>query len=207
MVPNRPGVKIPFGPPGFKNRPDVEPPGFLRVVAALSILSVVGTVVYSVFASLSGIGMSEIDPEKGIYVAVLHFLLPISVAISIGSNSHLSRFLISAYVLVLGIATFMGRGFLGELIPADGPRGALSIAVMTATIAWLFTSSKSRYYYLLIAGKDMPNDIIGRDDELAGKNWLSTRTRSTITWIVDHLETVVLLGFVAVVIYAFLSTG
>lgn len=45
MVPNRPGVKIPFGPPGFKNRPDVEPPGFLRVVAALSIFSVAGTVV------------------------------------------------------------------------------------------------------------------------------------------------------------------
>jgi len=204
---NRPGTKIPFWNPGFRNRPEIEPPGFLRVIAALSIFSVVGTIVYSVFVTTTSLGVSEVDSEKAIYVAVLHFLLPISVSISISTNSHLSRFLISAYVLMLGIATIMGRGFLGELLSADGPRGALSIGVMTAVLAWLFTSSKARYYYSLIAGKDLPDDLIGRDDELAGKNWLSAKAKSSITWVADHLETVVIFGFIAVVIYAFVTTS
>lgn len=207
MGTKRPGVKIPFGSPDFKNKPDVEPPGFLRIIAAFSVFSIIGTTVYSVFVTTTGLGQSDLDSEKAIYVAVLHFLLPISVVIAISTNSHLSRFLISAYFLVLGCATFMGRGYLGTVPLDDGLRATLSIVVVGLILVWLFGSSKSRYYYSLIAGKDLPKDLVGRDSELAGKHWLSAGTKSLVNWTADHLETFVLLGFVVVVIYAFMSTG
>ena len=48
----RPGMKIRFWTPRVKNRPDVDPPGLLKLVAALAILSVVAVLVYAVGLSL-----------------------------------------------------------------------------------------------------------------------------------------------------------
>jgi hypothetical protein len=36
---------------------------------------------------------------------------------------------------------------------------------------------------------------------------LSRKARENLDWVLDHLETIVLLGFVVVVIYAFIGTG
>ena len=203
---NRPGTKIPFGVYTHKSKPDVEPPGLLRLLAALAIFSVVGTMLYSALAMSPFPGTPAIDPDKALYIAVLHFLLPIAVAYTIMMNHWVSRFLIFAYFVILYVATLMGKGVLGTVPIMSSTRTIVATAVFAVIIGWLFRGPRMRYYYALLADKPVPDDLVERGEELAGRNWLSSRTRNVIEWFADNLETVVLLGFVVVVIYAFLST-
>ena len=200
----RPGTKIKFWSPRFTNRPDVEPPGLLKFTGAISIFSAVGVLVYAVAMSLAMGGPAGID---AIYVAVLHFVLPICIFYTINVNSPLSRFAIGFYIVVLGVATISGRGFLGNLPIPEDSRVIASVAVMATIIGWLFASPKMRFYYATITGRPMDDELLARADELQGGISLSPRTRAILEWIIDRLETAVLFGFIAVVLYAYWSTG
>ena len=203
----RPGTKVPLRSRSYKNRPTVEPPGLLRIVAALAIFSVVGVMIYSVFLALAGGAPSELYRETAIYVAILHFLLPIGIAYTVTTNNRISRFLIAAYALILYTATLYGKGVLGGL-EVDATVRAVASSICLALIGyWLFLSPKMRFYYSLISHKPIPPDLEDRADRLEGSNWLSSRTKQGIEWFVDHMETVVLLGFMAVAFYACMTAG
>jgi len=198
----RPGNKIPSGQRSFRHKPLVEPPGALRIVSALSILSIVGVLVYSVFIAIFSVTASGIDPEKGVYVAVLHFMLPFGVAYTVSTNNRLSRYILVAYFVLLYVATMSGKGFLGELQVEFLDKALLSTTGFALAVFWLFGSAKMRYYYALISDRPIPPDLESRAQELAGKNWPGPRTKAAIEWVADHMETVVLIGFTVVAVFS-----
>jgi len=203
----RPGVKFKLRKFGFKNKPSVDPPGLLRLVAVLSIFSVVGVLVYSVFQTTTGMEFSGMATEKAAYIAMLHFILPFCVFYAVSTNSVLSRILIVVYLLILYFATIAGKGYLGELSIDSEAKLVVTTAALFLILAWLFRSPKMRLYYALIADKPVPEDLEARASELIGMNRLSPKNRATVEWLIDHVENIILLGFIVVVIIAFISTG
>ncbi len=204
MFQMRPGVKFKMWAPRFKNRPEVEPPGLLKAVSALSMFSIVGTLFYAVLQSLSG--LAELGIEAA-YVAMLHFILPLGVVYTVTANSPLSRIVIVTYTLILSSATFAGKGWLASL-PVFDSYGELIIgAFLTVVLTWLFASPKMRFYYALLSGKPVPQDLAARADELHGGIWLSANARERLSWFLDHLEILVLVGFIVLVLYALSMTG
>ena len=206
MVLMRPGVKVKMWSPRFTNRPEVEPPGLLKLIGATSIFSVVGMLIYGVAVSISG-STSDSVGVNAAYVVVLHFVLPLCAFYAISTNSPLSRSVIVTYILVLCAATIAGKGFLGELQIDQTYKTLATVVTLVAILAWLFGSPKMRFYYAAISNKPIPEDLVSRASELHGGNWLSPKARENIAWVLDHLETIVLLGFIVIVIYAFVSTG
>ena len=200
----RPGTKVKMWSPRFKNRPEVEPPGLLKAVGALSILSVVGVLVYAVAQSVTG---TETLGVEAAYVAMLHFVLPFGVFYAISANSPLSRLAIAAYAVILCSEAVVGKGFLGALQIDESRKIMFAAGILLSVFAWLYGSPKMRFYYTAIASKLMPADLASRAAELHGGNWLGPKARENLAWILGHLETIVLLGFIVVVVYAFVSTG
>lgn len=200
----RPGTKVRLWSPKITNRPDVEPPALLKLAGAVSVFSAAATLVYAVFATLDFAGPVGVDAA---YVAVLHFVLPVCIFYTINVNSPLSRFAISVYVITLGAATALGKGFLGSLPMLDATRVAASAAGVVIVFLWLFVAPKMRFYYAVIAGRPIPEDLRARADALRGGIRLSPKAKTILEWFVDRVETAVLLGFIAVVLYAWWSTG
>ena len=204
MTSMRPGTKVRLWSPKFTNRPDVEPPALLKLAGAISVFSAAASLVYAVFATL---GFAGPVGAEAAYVAVLHFVLPVCIFYTINVNSPLSRFVIGLYVTTLGAATVMGKGFLGSLPMLETTRVLASAAGVLIILLWLSVSPKMRFYYGVIAGRSIPEDLRARADELQGGIKLSPRARTVLEWLVDRMETAVLLGFIAVVLYAWWSTG
>lgn len=203
----RPGTRIRFWSPKFKSKPSVEPPGLLRLLSGLSIVSVVGVLIYAVALSLDGIWSTTGGSESAAYIAVLHFMLPLCVAYTVSTNSWLSRPLIAVYSIVLCGATLFGKGFLGGLLIDSTVKAITATSVLALVMAWLFGSPRMRIYYALLSGKPIPPALESRAYELAAKSSLDPRTQRAADWVADHLETVVMLGFIVVVLYAWVSTG
>ena len=199
----RPGTKIPFWSPGFKNRPSVQPPGLLRLVSALSVCSVVGFLLFSV---ATVVGDSSFDPKAGLYVAIVHFILPVSVTYTIATNSPLSRYLILAYSLITYVATLAGWGYFGRVQLGRFVLPLLATTSLLLVLWWLFRSARMRYYYALVSGRPVPDDLRPRAAELAGHRWINPRAKAIIEWTADNLEIVVMVGFIVVVLYAFITT-
>ena len=204
MVHMRPGTKVKMWSPRFKNRPEVEPPGLLKAVGALSIMSIVSVLVYAVSQSASGTETLGIDAA---YVAILHFVLPFGVFYAISANSPLSRLAIATYAVVFCSATVSGKGFLGALQIDETVNVLIAGCILLLVLTWLYGSPKMRFYYTAVSNKPMPPDLASRAEELHGGSWLSSKARETIAWFLDHLETTVLLGFIVVAVYAVVSTG
>lgn len=204
----RPGSKIRFWSPRFTNKPSVEPPGLLRLVSALAITSIVGTLLYAVMVTVSGVGSGPgIESKDAMYVAILHFALPLCVAYTVSSNHPSSRLLIALYVVILCGATVIGEGFLGNLGTDETLRSAASVASLLVVLWWLYGTPKMRYYYALVSDRPVPEDLRSRASELAGRNWIKPKTRAAIDWVADRAETVLILGFIVALIYAYFRTG
>lgn len=198
----RPGTIIKFWSPRFENRPDVEPPTLLKLVGALSIFSIVGALIYAVAQQMAVGGSAEVVGVEALYVAVLHFILPFGVFYSINMNSPLSRPIIALYALMLSGATIAGKGFLGNLPVDESLRLYTTVAVALLVFSWLYGTPKMRFYYLTISGKPLPPELEARADELRAGPRLGPRGRAILEWFVDHMETLVLLGFIAAVLIA-----
>jgi hypothetical protein len=206
MIQMRPGVKVKMWSPRFKNRPEVEPPGLLKAVGATSFLSVVGMLFYGVAVSISGSSSDSVGIEAA-YVAVIHFILPLCAFYAISTNSPLSRIIVATYIVTLSSATIAGKGFLGELQIDETYKILVSAGILITVLSWLFGSPKMRFYFAAISNKPIPVDLVTRASELHGGNWLSPKAREKLAWFLGHMETIVLLGFIVAVIYAFVSTG
>lgn len=198
----RPGTIIKFWSPRFENRPDVEPPALLKLIGALSVFSIVGALVYAVARQLASGGSAEVGGVEAMYVAVLHFVLPFGVFYTINMNSPLSRPIIAVYALVLSAATIAGKGFLGSLPIDDSLRLYATLAIAVPVFGWLFASPKMRFYYATISNRPVPLALEAKADELRGGPLLGPRGRAILEWFVDHMETLVLLGFIAAVLIA-----
>lgn len=207
MVDPRPGTKLPFWSPRFKHKPAVEPPGLLRLVSGLCIFSIVGVLGYAVAAGLGILGFSAPSRIDALYIAVLHFLLPLSIAYTVSTNSPASRFLISVYVIVLFVATVTGRGYLATLGNNATLRIIIAAGALVLLLTWFFRSPRMRIYYILLQDQPIPADLEDRAYELAATSSLSPRTKRLMEWLTGHLEIVVMLGFIVLVIYAWVSSG
>lgn len=202
----RPGVKIPFWSHRFKHKPDVDAPALLRLVAALSIMSIVGTLVYAVFKAVSVTGHSLGVDEGAIYIAILHFALPFVVLYTISTNSWLSRHFIALYNLILYGATVTGHGVLGSIEVSETLRFATASAFLLAVILWLYVSPTMRVYYAVISGKPIPEGLEDRQSKLVAGSSLSPKWRGRVEWLLENMETLILVGFIVTCILAFLST-
>jgi hypothetical protein len=201
----RPGTRVRFWSPGYKNKPTVEPPLLLRIVASLCIISVVGVLIYGVSSTLDGVRSTSDGSFDAAYVAILHFVLPFCVFYTVSTNSWLSRPLIAMYAAILSGATILGKGFLGGLVFDTNTKILITAGIFVAIVAWLFGSKSMRLYYLLLADKRIPPQLEPYAIKLAQKQSRDSRAAAAIEWLVDHLETVVMLGFIVVVVIAWLS--
>jgi len=203
MTEMRPGTKIRFWTPGYRNRPDVQPPGLLRLVGGLSFLSVVGMLVYITALALTGTTGSYLGRESAIYIALVHFLLPLSIGYTVGVNSPASRILIVAYCGTLYAATLADKGYLGLLKIDAQIRFALATAALVLVLSWLYGSPKMRLYYLMLRNAPIPDSLAPHEATLAAKPWINPRLRATLDWLADNLEIIVILGFIIVAFYAY----
>lgn len=202
----RPATRIRFWTPKFRNRPYVQPPAILKLVSVLSVLSIIGTMIYYLMIALGDVVAStSIEPGSAIYISVLHFLLPFTIALSISTNSPLSRPLIVLYFLVLCGATILGKGYLGNVDIDSRLKTGFSVALFLAVSAWLFLGQKARAYYALLDGDAVPMGAGDEAVELIENPWPGKRARAIIEWLADHLETLVLLGLIAAVVLGWRS--
>lgn len=204
MTNMRPGVKIKFWSPRYTNRPDVVAPGLLRIFGGFSIFSVIGFLVFAIGHAFL-YSNAEGNELEVLYATVLHFALPLAVFYLVTSNSPLSRHVIALYVGVICGATIAGKGYLGGLDVDPNHRLILCVAVSAAMFGWLYLSPKMRYYFAAVSGKPIPIDLAGREEELQPKDWLTPKAKAALAWFLDHLETSVLLGFIGLTIYAYVS--
>lgn len=207
-MPNlRPGSRVTFWSPKFKHRPGVEAPLLLRLLAALSIFSVVGVLIYAVALALEGHWSTTAGAEQAPYIAVLHFALPVCIFYTVSTNSWLSRPLITVYFSVLYGATMLGKGFLGNLEFDRDVTGIVASGIFVLILAWLFRSPAMRIYYLRLSGKPIPEELAPRAAELAGRVSPNPKVVAAMEWFVDHLETLVMVGFIVLAIVAYVTAG
>ena len=201
----RPGTRIRFwSPGGIRNKPDVEPPILLRLAGVLSLFSVIGVFVYAVAVGIRTGSVTEIISIDAIYVAVLHFLLPFGVFYMVSINSYFSRPILTIYFTAMYVATLGGIGYLGELPFTSAQKAAVATPLLLIALYWLFGSARMRVFYALLRDRPVPVDLQDRLDEFAGRHWPSERVRQRLEWLADHLETVVLVGLIVGVVFAYL---
>ena len=202
----RPATRIRFWTPKFRHRSYVQAPGFLKLISAFAVFSIVGTILYYIAAALGDVASStSIEPREALYVAGLHFLLPFVIALAITTNSGLSRPLIVVYFLVLSVATAVGEGTLGALPIGGALRVAVSVLVFVAISVYLYRGSKMRAYYALLRGNEVPKGTGTDAVELVENPWPGRRGRALLGWLSDHLETIVIVGLIITVILAWRS--
>ena len=153
-----------------------NPPGLLKAAGAVSILSIVCVLLYAVAEAVTRIGSME---PRGIE---------------------------AAYIAIIASATIAGKGFLGSLQLDETIKTVVVTAVVLVVFVRLFRSPKMRYYYASISNKPIPPDLALRAVELQGGTWLSPQARESLAWFLDHMETIVMVGFIFAAIYAFMST-
>ena len=202
MFQSRPGVKIKMWSAGFTHKESVDPPWLLKTLVVFAILSMVLSLLYAVATSLGTMQMPL--AEEAIYVALLHFVLPVAVIYAVTTNSPASRLLILGYVLTLYAATLSGKGILGAIEVDTARRTLVATATLFAVLSWLYLSPKMRFYYALISGKPIPVDLESRAARFMDQSKLNPKVRVIIDWIADHLETLALLGLTLAVIITFL---
>lgn len=201
----RPGTKVKFWSPKFTNRPDIDPPGLLKLVSAVSIFSIVAFLVFAVGKAFVFGGLDANAPEVA-YVVMLHFILPFLAFYTVTNNSPLSRWVIALYSITLSGATIAGKGLLGDLSQHIDYRTEIAVGAMVIVMLWLFASPKMRFYYAAVSGKPPPPDLEARADELRPKDLLGAKGRAALDWLLGHAETMVLLGFIILAFYAFASS-
>ena len=202
----RPGVKIPFWSHRFKHHPDVDAPALLRLVGALSIVSIIGTLVYAVFTALSATGLSH-GVERGmVYIAVLHFMLPFVVLYTISTNSWLCRPFIALYNIILCGATVTGYGVLGSIEMNEVLRTVFASVFLVMVLLWLYWTPAMRVYYAVISGRPIPEGLEDYQDRLIAGSSLSPKWRGRIESLLEHMETLVMVGFILVCIIVLMTT-
>ena len=199
----RPATKIRFWTPKTKQSPGVRPPGLLSLFSVLCILSVIGTLVYSVFRTI-GTGYDP-EPPEALIVAVTHFLLPIAIAYSVFTNSHLSRPLILIYSVALALSLFFGFGYIVPVLNVGLLSGIVVFGALVLIVVWLFASPKMRIYYALLRGRPLPQRLAKRAIEHVENPWPGRKATEVLEWITDHLETIVLVGLIATVVLAWIG--
>ncbi len=203
----RPGTRVRFWSPRYNHKPGVEPPVLLRLLSSLSIFSLVGVLIYAVAVTLDGTWTITSGVESAPYIAILHLVLPFCIFYTVSTNSWISRPLIAIYFVVLYVATMLGKGFLGGAVAGSTYKSVLATAVVVIILGWLFRSPAMRIYYLLLAGKPIPDDLQTRAAELASRESPNPKLVAAIEWCVDHLETLVMVALIVAVIYAWATHG
>ncbi len=202
----RPGVKIPFWSHRFKHHADVDAPALLRLVGALSMISIVGTLVYAVFTALSATGFSHGIERGMLYIAVLHFVLPFLVLYTISTNSWLSRPFIALYNMILYGATIAGYGVLGAIEVSESLRFAFASMFLLMVLLWLYWSPAMRVYYAVISGRPIPEGLEAYRSKLVAGRSLSPKWRGRIEWLLEHMETLVMVGFIVACVVVLATT-
>lgn len=190
---------------GFTHQPLIDPPWLLKALSVLSMLSVIGTLVFAVW---TGVGAGD-EPslEDAIYIAILHFVVPLAVTYTVTTNHPTSRLLILGYILALYVSVLQRKGFLGNLDGNPELKAIVSTAVFIVVVLWLFVSPRMRFYFAMISGKPITKDLELQAATFMDDSKLNPKVRIVVDWLAERLETVVLLGFIAVVLYAYVSTG
>lgn len=202
----RPGTIIRFWTPKVRNQAHVSPPALLKIISILCIFSIMGTIVYSLYLSLDGLVFNaEMDPSDALSIAVLHFLVPFAVAVSISTNSPLSRPLITLYFLIASLAALMGRGYFAAISINPPLHASLTLALGIVVVGHLHASRKMRAYYALLRGDEVPAGTGDAAIDLIENPWPGERTRALLNWVAEHLETVVIIGLIVAVVLGWRS--
>ncbi len=199
----KPAGKFKLWTGGFINKPSVSPPGTLRIVFLLCIISFVGTLWYSIVEILSVGGSSGASPASDAFLGFFHLVLPLAIAVSICTNHPSSRILILAYVTTLYVVTLTGDR-LPRFVSATTTNDVIITTIaFLGVVVWLYRSRRMRYYYAIIQDHPVPQDLADQADDLSGNAWLSEKLRKRLNWLADNLELIIyaalIFGLVAAV--------
>ena len=204
MTHMRPGTKVPFWTPGYKNKPFINPPGLLRLFSAVCILSIVGVLVYATAKTLSVTHGTGVDGAEAIYIALVHVVLPVCIIYTVATNSPLSRILITLYCVIVYVATVTGSGITGSFSANVATRIISASVVLIAVLIWMYRSPKMRVYYALISNAVPPEDLGRPAEEIIAPTRLERALTRAEEAIMPYVEMLVGLFIVVVCIYAFL---
>jgi hypothetical protein len=123
----------------------------------MCILSVTGTLIYGVAVQLRT--SANVAVVEMVYVAVLHFLLPLLIAWSIAVNRQFSRPLLALYTLVVAFEVFFRIRAQTWSQPNQTYAWLGLATVMLLVFVWLYGTLRMRIYYALISGRALPDDL------------------------------------------------
>ena len=205
MTHMRPGTKVPFWSPHFKNAPSVEPPGLLKLFSVTSILSIVGVLVYATARTLSVTQGTGVDGTHAIFIALFHVVLPVCIIYSVATNSPLSRILITLYCVILYFTTVAGYGITGSFSPSVATRAITATVLLIAVLIWLYRSPKMRVYYALVSNTQVPDELEEHADEIIAPSRLEIALTRAEEVIEPYIEIAAGLLIVFVCIYAYVT--
>ena len=203
MTHKRPGVTIKFWAARFTNRPDVEPPLALTLVAVLCICAL--TVWLAIAISFHPPDMFDTWRNWGIPAALC--VLPLLVSWTILSNYPISRWLMLAYYGSAALAYFDWRGVEPPWSEQDAAPMSLAIAGFALLVYWLFRSKRMRFYYAQIRHRPIPDDLAEEAAYLVRSSRLTPRALKIVESLADRLELIGALLVIATLIYAYVSTA
>lgn len=202
----RPGSRIPKGSKSYKAHPSVDPPVLLRLAAVLSVLSIIMVLIAYVIGALSSSSANYFEPATALYIAIGFFIIPLGIVHTVSMNNPLSRSLLLIFVFMNIAAVCLDFPFYADLPLAFRDKVIAICFIGSVILYWLFRNPRARYYYAAITGRPLAKDLAQREQELADNKWLSAGAQRKLDWFTEHMETIILLGFVVVVLLAFLGT-
>ena len=108
----------------------------------------------------------------------------------------------AAYVLILSTATALGHGMLGTLTQDAAVRVSSAFFAASTTLYWLFRNPRMRVYFARIGGRQVAPELQERVEALEAASGPGVRARMAIEWLVEWVELLILLGFIATVFFA-----
>ena len=179
------------------NAPFVTPPASLRFMLILCVLSVTGTLIYSVATTLA---MSTIPSATYLAIALVYFILPVLIAHAIAVNRWHSRPLIVVYSLAIA---WQAARWLEALPDAERQLGYVWTGIFLLVVfSWLYGSMKLRVYYALITGRELPKGLRVPAEDILAPGPVERVFRRFAAFIGPHIELATLIVGIIFVIAA-----
>ena len=191
--------KLKFWTGGYINRPGVTPPLFLRLIMFGLLLMSIATIVFGVFGIMGHFSLGESAPAGVIMAVAVFFLAPFVVVYALVTNHPSSRAVLVA--LFAAIFTYLlNVRFNGSSVISDAGL-IVATAFLVGAVFWMYLSPRSRVYFALIQGCDIPDDLLHVADSLIAP----TKTERLARRIWDLLEPfspLFLIALAIVLVYA-----
>lgn len=172
----------------------------IKLVFVACILSVVGAMMYSVVIGLSVNAGPSTSPSRLALLAVVLVVLPVLIMIAIQDNRPISRPLILVWTIA-GICMFATADRWASDEIGAGTVIATCLAA-AAIVLWLYASRTLVCFYALLKGRPVPDGLEEIARRLVDPDPEKSALRRFADWLADHFESLVLIGFSLLAVFA-----